>query len=82
MTVSHDALLLAVQVQPVAAVTATEPLPAPAAVETLVGETAYVQLEAGETGGAVGAAACETVTVLPPMVSVAERAAPVLAAIA
>ena len=43
MTVSHDALLLALHVQPVPAVTATLPLPEPAAAETLVGEATYVQ---------------------------------------
>ena len=40
VTVSHDALLAAVQPQPVPDVTATAPLPAVAAVEMLDGDTA------------------------------------------
>ena len=70
VTVSHDALLLAVHVQPVGTVTATLLLPAEAVNEALVG--ANVELH--------DSAAWLTVTVFPPTLSVAERAAPVLAA--
>ena len=57
------ALLVAVQAQPVAAVTAT--VPVPAADVTLV--------DAGEIVGVQGAAACVTVSVFPPIVRVPVR---------
>ena len=57
------ALLVAVHAQPVAAVTAT--VPVPAADVTLA--------DAGEIVGVQGAAACVTVNVLPPIVSVPVR---------
>ena len=73
LTVIHVALLLAVQVQPVAAVTVT--VPEPAADVTLA--------DAGDTVGAHGTAACSvTVNVDPAMVSVPVRlVVPVLAAL-
>ncbi len=40
VTVSHDALLTAVQAQPVPAVTAVLPVPPPAAIDNVVGEIA------------------------------------------
>jgi hypothetical protein len=63
VTVSHDALLVAVQVQPVGAVTIDEPLPPPAPMFRLVGETVNVQVTPG----------CVIVTVWPATVSVALR---------
>jgi hypothetical protein len=69
--VTHDALLVAVQLQPAPAVTITVPLPPEAARDWLPGEIV------NEHGGA----ACVTVNVLPPTVSVPVRAvAPVFAA--
>jgi hypothetical protein len=64
VTVIHAALLVAVQAQPVAAVTVTAAPVAPVAA-TLD--------EAAESVGAHGAAACVTPNVLPPIVSVAVR---------
>jgi hypothetical protein len=63
LTVIHAALLPAVQLQPVAAVTALLPLP-PAAVKDWV---------AGEIDGEHAAAACVTVNVAPAIVSVPVR---------
>jgi hypothetical protein len=63
--VIQDALLVAVQAQPVAEVTVTVPPVVPAA-GTLA--------EGAEIVGAQGAPACVTVNALPPIVSVAERA--------
>jgi hypothetical protein len=63
----HAALDAAVQAQPVPAVTFTLPFPPPAATAALVGEILYVQDAA--------AAACVTVNVFPPTVSVAVREA-------
>jgi hypothetical protein len=73
LTVIHVALLLAVQAQPVAAVTAT--VPVPAADVTLA--------EAGEIAGLQGTAACcVTVNVDPEIVSVPVRlVVPVLVAL-
>ena len=63
LMVIHVALLAAVHAQPVAAVTVTAPAPA-----------ADVRpADAGEIVGAQGAAACVTVNVLPPIVSVPVR---------
>ena len=59
----HVALLVAVHAQPVAAVTVTAPAPA----------ADVRSAEAGEIVGAQGAAACVTVNVLPPIVSVPVR---------
>ena len=63
LTVIQGALLAAVQAQPMAAVTATAPVPA--ADVTLA--------EAEEIVGAHGVAACVTVNVLPAIVSVPVR---------
>lgn len=63
VTVSHEALLVAVHAQPVAAVTATLPVPA----------AALGLAEAGEIVGVHGVPAWETVNVLFPIVSVALR---------
>jgi hypothetical protein len=60
----HVELSVAVQPQPVAAVTATVPLLA----------AAPTVAESGVSVGAQGAPACVTVKVLPPMVSVPVRA--------
>jgi hypothetical protein len=69
--VTHDALLVAVQLHPAVVVTVTVPLPPAADSAWLVGEIAYAQ----------GAAAWLTVNVLPPMVSVPVRdVVPVFAA--
>lgn len=67
--VSHDALLVAVHVQPAAAVTATLPSPPPAPIDCVSGSIAYVH-----------PCDCVTVTVWPPMVSVPVRGGPVVAA--
>ena len=56
--------------QPAPAVTLTAPVPPEAGIVTLVGVTLYVQ----------AAPACETVKVLPAIVIVPVRAAPVFAA--
>ena len=61
--VAQLALLVAVHAQPVAAVTATVPV---LAVDTTLAD-------AGEMVGVQGAAACVTVNVLPPTVSVPVR---------
>jgi hypothetical protein len=61
-------MLVAVHAQPVDAVTATVPVPA----------AAVTLADAGEIVGVQGAAACVTVNVLPPMVSVPVRAVPVV----
>ena len=61
LSVSHAALLAAVQPQPPPEVTVTEPVPPAAATDWLVGESANEQ----------GAAACVTVNVCPPTVIVA-----------
>ena len=61
--VAQLALLVAVHAQPVAAVTATVPVPA----------AAVTFADAGEIVGVQGAAACVTVNVLPPTVSVPVR---------
>ena len=63
LMVIHDALLVAVQAQPVGAVTVTVPLPA--ADVTLAEADPIVALQ--------GAPACVTVKVLPPMVRVPLR---------
>lgn len=69
--VTHDALLVAVQLQPAPAVTITVPMPPEAARDWLAGEIVNEH----------GAAACVTVNVLPPTVSVPVRGvAPVFAA--
>jgi hypothetical protein len=65
--VSHEvALLTAVHAQPPGAVTAVDPVAPPNAMDTLAGAIAYVH----------GAAACVTVSVCPPMVSVPLRCDP------
>ena len=61
--VIHVALLEAVQAQPVAAVTVTEPVPA----------ADVTVADAEEIVGAHGVAACVTVNVLPAIVSVPVR---------
>jgi hypothetical protein len=63
LIVIHDALLVVVQAQPVAAVTATVPVFPAAATLT----------DAGEIAGAHGAPACVTVNVDPAIVSVPVR---------
>ena len=63
VTVAQLALLVAVHAQPVAAVTATVPVPA--------ADVTFA--DAGEIVGVQGAAACVTVNVLPPTVSVPVR---------
>ena len=63
LIVIHEALLVAVQPQPVGAVTVTVPLPA--ADVTLADAAEIVELQ--------GAPACVTVKVLPPIVSVPVR---------
>ena len=63
VTVNHAALLVAVHAHPVGAVTVAEPLPPPATMFKLVGETVNVQVTPG----------CVIVTVWPAMVSVALR---------
>ena len=73
VTVIHDAPLVAVQAQPMAAETAKVPDPPPAAADPLVGLRLYVQAGAA-------AAACVTVKVCPSIVSVPLRAVPELAA--
>ena len=65
--VIHASLLVAVHAQPVAAVTATVPVPA----------AAVTFDDAGEIVGVQGAAAWVTVNVLPPTVSVPVRDVPV-----
>ena len=65
VTVIHAALLLAVQLQPVAAVTVIVPV---------VPEAGGVA-DVGEIDGAQGAPACVTVNVAPPTVSVPVREA-------
>jgi hypothetical protein len=65
-SVSHDALLAAVQAQPAGAATVAKPLPAAAVALWLVGVIAYVH----------AAAACVTVKVCPPIVSVPTRCDP------
>jgi len=70
---SHDALLVAVQVHPAAAVIVTGPVaPPPATTDRVVGFTEYEQLFAP----------CVIVTVWPAIVSVPVRAGPLLAATA
>ena len=64
LMVIQASLLVAVHAQPVAAVTATVPVPA--------AEVTFA--DAGEMVGVQGAAACVIVNVLPPIVSVAVRA--------
>jgi hypothetical protein len=65
--VSQDvSLLTAVHEQPLGAVIAVEPVPPPNATDAPVGAIEYVH----------GAAACVTVNVCPPMVSVPERCVP------
>ena len=61
VTVSHDALLVAVQVQPVAAVTVTAPLPPPDTMLKAVADSVKVQ----------GTPAWVTVTLCPATVTVA-----------
>ena len=63
LTVIQVAALVAVHAQPVAAVTATVPVLA----------VAVTLADAGEIVGVQGAAACVTVNVLPPIVSVPVR---------
>jgi hypothetical protein len=63
LTVIHAALLAAVHVQPVPAVTPTDPLPPADVSDAEVVESVKVQ----------GAPACVTVTVFPAIVSVPER---------
>jgi hypothetical protein len=72
VTATHATLLVAVQSQPAAVVTATLPLPPGAAIEASGGAIVYVH--------GTGAAAWFTVNVWPAMVSVPVRALPVLAA--
>ena len=64
MTVIHAAALAAVQLQPLAAVTFSVPVPPLAAAETVVGETAKEQ----------ATPAWVTVTTVPAMVAVPVRA--------
>jgi len=71
VTVTQEALLVAVQLHPVAVVTITVPLPPAAGIDWLVGEIVIAQ----------AGAAWVTVNVLPPMVRVPVRGvAPVFAA--
>ena len=70
MIVNHDALLVAIHVQPAPAVTATVPDP----------PVALVDCELGLIEKAHGAA-CVTVKVCPAIVRVSVRSAPVFAAI-
>ena len=63
LTVIQVALLVAAQAQPVAAVTATLPVPA----------VDVTFADAGDIVGVQGAAACVTVNVFPPMVRVPVR---------
>ena len=63
LIVIHAALLVDVQAQPVAAVTVIVPVPA----------TSETFADVGAIVGAQGAAACVTVKVLPPTVSVPVR---------
>jgi hypothetical protein len=74
VTVSHGTFATAVHVQvPPDAVTATDPEPPVSATFWLVGAIAIVH-------GGGGGAACDTVNVCPPIVSVPLRAVPVFAA--
>jgi hypothetical protein len=76
VTVSHGAFAAAVHVQvPADAVTATDPEPPVSATFWLVGAIVNVH-----GGGGGGGAACDTVKVCPPIVSVPLRAVPVFAA--
>jgi hypothetical protein len=68
LMVIHASLLVAVHAQPVDAVTATVPVPA----------AAVTLADAGEIVGVQGAAACVTVNVLLPIVSVPVRKVPVV----
>jgi hypothetical protein len=78
VTVSHEALLLAVHVQPLAVVTATERLlPPPATTDWVVG----LMKEAQGDGAAVPAAGWTAVTGWPPTIRVPVRNAPALAPI-
>lgn len=70
----HDAFDVAVQAQPLFAVTPTVPLAPFASADWLVGEMVYAH------GGGAGTAACVTVSVSPAIVSVPVRAAAVFAA--
>jgi hypothetical protein len=72
VTVSHDAVLVAVQPQPAAAVTATDALPPPTTMLRVVGETVNAHVMPG----------CVMVTACPATVSVAFRAAVVVFAVA
>ena len=87
MIVSHDALLLAVQMQPLSVETSTSPVRALSSTFLLRGEIEYEHETAGGDGGVgdggVGGlllAACVTVNGRPAIVSVPVRAAPVLEA--
>ena len=79
VTVSHGAFEAAVHAHDGAdAVTVIVPVPPSAVTVAVVGE--IVKLHGGGGGGGGGVAVCDTVTLRPAIVSVAERSAPLFAA--